>query len=71
MLSVTTMGTTDGDAALFIQCHDRPVAVAIKELPAWIWSCEDASVEVFLQWNDRVFHCPISQLLLLATDSKQ
>lgn len=70
MLSVTTMGSTDGDAVLFIQCHDRPVSVAIKDLPAWIWSCEDASVEVFVQWDDRVLHCPIAQLLLLASDPK-
>lgn len=70
MLSVTTMGTTDGDAALFIQCHDRPVSVAIKDLPAWVWSCEDASIEVFVQWNGRVLHCPITQLLLLASDSR-
>jgi len=69
MLSVTTMGTTDGDAALFIQCHDRPVSVAIKELPAWVWSCEDACVEVYVQWGDRVFHCPIAQLLMLARES--
>ena len=66
MLSVTTMGTSDGDAALFIQCHDRPVAIAIQELPAWVWSCEDASVEVFVQCGDRVLHCPIAQLLMLA-----
>ncbi|EKQ67074.1 hypothetical protein OsccyDRAFT_4896 [Leptolyngbyaceae cyanobacterium JSC-12] len=68
MLSVTTMGTTDGDAVLFIQAHDRPVSVALKELPAWIWSCEDARVEVFVQWNDRVLQCPITQLLKLVND---
>ncbi len=68
MLSVTTMGTTDGDAVLFIQAHDRPVSVALKELPAWIWSCEDARVEVFVQWNDRVLQCPITQLLKLVDD---
>ena len=68
MLSVTTMGTIDGDAVLFIQAHDRPVSVALKELPAWVWSCEDACVEVFVQWNDRVLHCPISQLLKLVND---
>jgi len=68
MLSVTTMGTIDGDAVLFIQCHDRPVSVAIKELPGWVWSCEDASVEVFVQWGGRVFQCPIAQLLMLAKE---
>jgi len=62
------MGTTDGDAVLFIQAHDRPVSVALKELPAWIWSCEDARVEVFVQWNDRVLQCPITQLLKLVND---
>lgn len=68
MLSVTTIGTTDGDAVLFIQAHDRPVSAALKDLPAWVWSCEDAKVNVFVQWDDRVFHCPIAQLLLLAKD---
>jgi hypothetical protein len=68
MLSVTAIAVEDGNPTLFIQVHSIPFDAALKqELPQWIWMCDEASVDVFLQLTcDRVLHCPITQLLLLA-----
>jgi hypothetical protein len=67
MLSVTAIAVEDSKPTLFIQSHTLPTESAlVKELPAWVWMCDNAPVDVFLQLSyDRVLHCPISQLLSL------
>ncbi|MGC8714578.1 MAG: hypothetical protein ACP5RH_19520 [Leptodesmis sp.] len=70
MLSVTAIAVEDSKPTLFIQSHSLPdESTLVQELPAWVWMCDNAPVDVFLQLScDRVLHCPISQLLLLANE---
>lgn len=67
MLSLTTLGTVDGEAVIFVQSSDRTLPSVLKQLPAWVTACEDANVDVFVQLGDRVLYCPIRQLLALGT----
>jgi hypothetical protein len=70
MLSVTAIAVQDSKPTLFIQSHSLPdESTLVKELPAWVWMCDNAPVDVFLQLScDRVLHCPISQLLSLVNE---
>lgn len=68
MLSVTTIGTTDGEAVLFIHSDAPSLDSVMRQLPLWVWSCDDAEVDVFVRLGDRVLHCPIAQFLQLADE---
>ncbi len=68
MLSITTLGTTDGEAVIFVQASDRTLGSIFQQLPAWVKACEDARVDVFVQLDDRVLRCPITQFLMLTND---